>query len=363
MPDRRCCCEGCWEVSDNFNRADSTYIGPVLTELRGDSSIDSTELLIPGGVSNGALVYSAEQGSRTSGIVYATINGTVEDAIYRIALNFNKDTGEGLWGQLKQNATSIEISTSVTPPEVKATRYPGATYDLMLCFTGLGEMTGTLGTSTEGMSGGLLNFVWDMSIWDTWGPAWPKDGGYRAALINPGTEDIKFDDFKYQEHQVTDPTCPDCGCSCDYYAPPTPCIRLTFWGTGCMSALNGTTAVMEMVTDTDIGGTPVYDAEDVFLCSWGPYTFAINCDGPDPYDWQLSVRDQYGSPVSGIGPNATFPRNPDAASCDPFSMSFGPWYAEEDPGLPASPCCTAPGGTGSWGAVLTVDGCTTGTGS
>ena len=40
MTRRRCCCtQGCWNVSDAFNRADSTDIGEVLIEQSGDSDL------------------------------------------------------------------------------------------------------------------------------------------------------------------------------------------------------------------------------------------------------------------------------------------------------------------------------------
>lgn len=337
MSRRKCCCD-CWSVEDNFNRDDSTDIGPVLIEKRGDSEIVGQKLWMPGGVS--ALVYTQDEHPKHaySGIVYAQIT-TVEGGVYRLGINYDNTTDQGHWGQLKQKATSVEVSASVDGAQEFEGWNPGVTHELMLCYTGL--------------DGGLLNFVWS-DLFNVWGPAGPFTDGWRANLSNPGVENIEFDNFKFQEHFITNIKCPLCGCSCDHYSPPQDKVTLTFYGTGCMSEIDGLSVALTIENDEDLAPFPSYTGTTGICEAGHTWDFSIGCSGMNPMDWNLEF--QITVPPGGgstIG-EAESPQSPVSASCDPLVLTYPVTSACEDPGFCVySPCCQEPLGTGEWWMVVT----------
>lgn len=333
---RRCCCGGgCWEITDDFNRADSTNIGSVLTEQAGDSEIRSNRLWMPAS----SLVYSAEHRFRKKwGNVYATAANTVENGVYRLGINFDAASpGTYLWGQLTQNATDYTVLTSAGHTDTFPGP-PGENIDLRLCFSGRDP--------------GLLSFWVAFNTYHIWSPVSPGPG-YRTCLANPGSVAINFDDFKFQEHFLGDAACPDCGCACDHYGPTKGSLTATITNTsGCMTMYEGAELIMPLYSNAVDAG-PSY----LSTGNWCDHQLLLEC-APDS-EWKLTWMGGEGScdgwssgaELCPLGPCAF----PAAVTCNPFSMTFGPFEAGlyTDPvGCPL-PCCYDPEEPGQYTIVIT----------
>lgn len=219
---RRCCCGECIIIYDDFDREDTTDLGPKWNETAGDWEIIDAHLVPVSGTP--ATVITTSKNNRSK-------RGVLEG-------NFRL-TGEGPWEiDFALNATpdgSFSQSVTFEATETECTLYagsvqkgfddddvdgkkptswvfPGATaglYFFRACLTdGLLHLWIT---GAENETNSFSACVWDIHV----DPS-PSGGGYAGITRVDG--DMEFDWVRYAHHDADgfdDPFCPDCSCICD----------------------------------------------------------------------------------------------------------------------------------------------------
>jgi len=203
---RRCCCVGCWYASDDFNRSDSTDIGPKWEEVEGDWEIESG-LLKENGTED-AIARFIPTPNTVSMIARVTTVDEVAGNKYRLIVNY-KDDANYMYAELTIGEGPLNDSTLGLYKVVG-----GATTQLEL-----ETINGLTGTTREIYaclgSNGFVATVSNATISMVWHEDPPATTGVYGGLGNGAEQEIYYDDFSLQEHIDTDPTCPGCICTCD----------------------------------------------------------------------------------------------------------------------------------------------------
>lgn len=240
MGDRRCCCD-CPSWSDDFERANSTDLGPDWTEIAGDSFIESNRLKCTYSGGKNALVICEQkpQGNQLSYYIQVSLYNRAEGDIHRVIVNYVDEDNyyfvHVLCGAfptvgtiaLYRRALGIDtelISRNYTSdPNVRIT----------VCF--------------DGDTFSVQDDVTDL-LFAPAGPLTtdPPSDVYRAGLAGAGP--AYFNDFYFSEHWSTNEKCPRCCCYCEH-TPLDPELHLTIEGQGVAGCGDGTPGIVAAYWD------------------------------------------------------------------------------------------------------------------
>lgn len=225
-----CCCVGCWYVTDQFNRATGTDLGPRWVEWVGDPWIrwQRLYLWIPG-----QIAIFQERAPRTPTFVTVKLYGMDASApvtgnAWRVLMNYADDplssSGEDgvpyYWAEVKVIDTGASSSGEATGYEISVGTSDGdRTLETRTFLDGMFETGETLQvcfTPAAIVADFDGHYVWSNEIEGL--ATNPKCG-----LENSGTGSITFDDLTYGLHAIAisehDAMCPWCQCRCDDYMP------------------------------------------------------------------------------------------------------------------------------------------------
>jgi len=315
----RCCCgvPGCVIFQDNFDRANSTNLGSDWTEVVGDSEIAGNTVQIP---DLGLIKCNTPHPIDTpTCVVFADIANDPPSGKYRVLVNY-VDEDNYLFGQY-DSAGTLSVGEVAAGVET--------ILDSVACG---GIVFGDVLTVCRN-KGGLYAGVGIASVW-----AWHcvADNGGRYTGLASGSGQIKFDDFYFEEHYVTDPDCKQCECHCNEFCVPKT-LYLTFSASDCCEDLDERT--IELTFDagaypefqwTGSDDLPVWD--DCVNPGTDTYSFILYCT-PDESQWRLGGA----FTCSPAGPD--LPRMPDIVYCNPLYLEYHDFYCYGSPPPDPPPEC------------------------
>jgi hypothetical protein len=315
---RKCCVQGCWEASDDFERTASTDLGADWDECDGDWEIveypTSSGNMVLRANDAGYVVWlkSPDNDIPRTGIMRVKILAPTEGAHYRITAFYDDACTEGSWiaADLVVGASNSAVLTLVDasgPVESSA---------------GTTGVSGTLNATSFTMElcvglnhvrAAVSSFIYPVRVC--------HDENYNDklyfALSNESETDIAIFDDAYQiEHYDHDTECPTCDCSCDGYCSPLDmCLEFhddPEYG-GCAN-IDGD------VVNLAIGATPCRWISDTWTCNHITGQFQIERipggdAGSEPASsYRLSLVNG-GTVIKTWGPNAN-------STCDPFYLEY-----------------------------------------
>jgi len=328
---RRCCCLGCIIFRDLFNRADASTPGETWEVRLGDWPIVSQRLRELG--TKGAVVIGPRHPWDTAtGLAYVDLVNPQPNKRYRIVINWEDDRNYN-WAGLACAATGtdayLEVGQVVGGVDsairtVLTTYTPGTDIRLSACR----NYSGIYALSSLGS-----NIAW--SVLPSGSPA-----GRYWGLGNGGTTALDFDNFEFWEHFVTDDACPVCPCDCGHYAVKRR-LLLTFVVVQTCSCLDGQSLELNHEEDNLFnwhaeGRLPEFGCTPDSPWVMDDYEFDLRCPGGGSNweDWLLCNR--AGTPGGGAGGwkqgisgcGGDWGAYPSTGSCNPLSLTYGPFQAE-----------------------------------
>lgn len=229
-----CCAEGCLIFGDDFNRANGTNLGCGWDEITGNSAIDTNELSIPTG---GKVRCTVPHPIANTPTCFVTVKLTTiaEGSIYQVRVNANEDGTGGEIVEFEITATSSFLRTATEELETGGV-------------SGWDDVTLTVCRNLEGIYA-QINEVVGIE-YECLGEG---SGGRYVTLANGGGT-TTWDDFEYEEHDITNQDCYPCPCDCGYHCTPKE-LTLTITVTnpelcGCVDGFSCT------LTQLEGGGLP-----------------------------------------------------------------------------------------------------------
>lgn len=362
---RRCCCEECIIFEDLFNRSDSSTLGASWANIGGSWTISSNECVETTGNGIVRTVRSHPHGAMSS---YFTLSLTnihygekrrllfhyFDDENYNYVEHYYYNDG-GIGKTDLSLGTVISGIDTVLVTNTKANDdIEGYDTNLRVCINQNGIYFGS-GTG-EGVD--YEEYYCDIE----------DPGGRKAGLANVSGEGIsvQFDNFHWEQHELTLAGCPTCACNCDGYCVgdltltivvtnPEDCDctilnNLEVDGTGSPLGEGQWQFNFPWQTFPWIGlgascGNMKTDQSFKLFCpGYGPTvpTIESDCEGFFLCDW--SGGQLYGIPgwttsyCTGESPDGAFPTE---CTCSPFWLKYGPfeiWEQCEDPDCPHLIC-------------------------
>ena len=216
MSRRLCCCE-CFTASDDFDRGDSTNLGPNWVES-GNWWISGNQLTELSG--SGKAIF--QPGKTQYMIVSVWVHGPAEGDVYDLyvqylddenyhRVKYSLDAGNVLTFGLYEMIDGAEVLLQ----ECTGTWDASDPIDLTACI-GKHAFLGWSGYSSA------LAITTDFT----------QIAGIKSGVGHSSGREVTFDDYYYTEHYDSNVKCPDCGfCSCDEDVHKTPTVlQLTYIG-------------------------------------------------------------------------------------------------------------------------------------
>ena len=331
MPDKRCCCghPGCLIFEDDFNRPNSTNPGSNWLEDVGDSNIFNETLRLPAGARVICTVPHPERNATCYALV--ELKDIQEGDRYRLIVDYIDDEDDPLYdtylfGEYVAGAGGVGIlkvgsgvGNIVTYKHSVVSGHMGADDYLIVCRSQTG-LYAAMSIST---------FAWACVGLAGFGAY--EDRPWKAALENPGSSTVRFDNFEYWQHEHTNPNCPGCECDCEGWCVGKN-LLLTFEAyddCGCLDA-----ATIALAWDVDRAADWVWNGA-AELPHWEcpeqfpkeTYEFDLKC-GATPEEWQLRIVQFTGACAEEPGwihDGGQVYAYPSSYTCHPFSLTFGPF--------------------------------------
>ncbi len=314
MAPRRCCCvrKGCVIDTDNFNRADSSDLGPKWVDDGTGWAINTNHAVgtgiaildTPHPTPSGSMVVSLQTIDEQVGDVFELLLNVLDDQNYHVATLTITGSADG----------TIALGKVV-----------GGTYTLIrslpiVSLTGKSRQFGA-GISSQEFCASASNTVFSL-VYALAPPTLITDGIYSGMNGSRSESVVTVDDFKFGHHAETKAGCSTCVCSCGpRFLPPV--LTATLSGTGRMSGLS---CSFNLNWDRTIGNWA-----GTANCCGQPFDVKLFCpDGGDVMDYSVEVigctdSDSSGTPgVDGyVSPGQ---RKTNEGTCDPIYLLFGPFY-------------------------------------
>jgi hypothetical protein len=308
----------CTILFDDFNRE---TLGSNWTVKSGSASIVDNKIELTTGTRVITTVQHPKQS--VTGRVTAEVYGVASGTEHRVLVGYDVADDTHAWAEYRDTGTSgfhsVGEDGGAACEEVEIGNMSDG--EVLGVCRGFDEVQGGISTPTARCCTG-----------DD-----PKDAYTRAGLENTGTETIQFDNFLWEEHYETNNNCKQCDCQCEGFCIPKTLI-LTFEASGDCSCLDGYTISLP----TEIAPPSCWWSGQRTLCHpfagcecWGDpggttnYYFKFNAEGATPDDFFLCLMEA-GDCVEGWGlpggpSGCAYTSNPATYTCDPFSMTFGPF--------------------------------------
>jgi hypothetical protein len=297
MSRRRCCCGKCtiW-VDDEFDREDSTDLGPDWEEIVGDWEIQSAHL-VPVDLDPTALVLTTSRNPTRRGVLTGYFK-LIGDGPWEINFLLNANDEATFYQHVTFSCSETECT--LTAGAI------GKTYDtdvglngaMQPCKPGQWVWTGASGEEfwfRACLVEGLLHLwvIGQKLVPPTFrnfsGCVWDIDttlstSGQGHAGIEVVSGDVEFDWLTYVSHDKDvngeDPDCPDCTCPCEQYVYMPFRIRFDFFaGADCDPCVNGGYLIFEpMQCGTELNYANHWVCVEADLCGKA-YTWHANGPG------------------------------------------------------------------------------------
>lgn len=309
-PGCNCCAgEGCFEFTDDFNRANSTTLGTDWNEVAGDWEILNNELheKVGGGGTSGARVHCTQP-------VPIASAGEMHVVVYV------HDAAEG---DVFKVYPCCDDTTTIGDTTVTFTCGAAAEWTVEISGDAAATVTQTAGGEPVGLyvcadHAAAMVLATLANASETDGPAWadyedPGDGRYAAIGHNNVSTGGTFDDFTMGELRTGDLSCQNCWCRCETHAVHRSLVATIFDAVNRASCLDTLDIDMEWEWND---GTPRWHGEGTG--DLAGVTLDLYCDDLGT-DFLL-----FASPSSCF---LLAHYHPDASStCDnPFSLIYGPF--------------------------------------
>lgn len=332
---RRCCCGGCVICTDDFNRANSSNIYP-FREQSGNWSTNNGTLVESG--NNGAYAYCPVPHPfiTPSCIAYVDILDVQVGDRPILFINHTPGTTPSEYVKCYFN-TGGKVAIQLVSGGYENTWSPGGNYSVGT------DYTLRICSSVTGMYGGITSI--SKNLWMC--PDNRPIGRY-AGVGNHGTNQLKFDNFGYEEHYATDTDCQKCYCECGN-------VCLPYWMLLTISSnhpeRDGATVELEYEESADpnwqwYGEAWIWDCDEPTGTGTGTSSsslewFRLYCPGEVPacgtkFGLEGSLF-AAGCSTSNWGPGIECDVT---HNCDPLEIIFGPFTCGFSPPPPPIGSCT-----------------------